>query len=165
LKYLKKLMPSLERLYQRYPHFRLKIVCDQFPESASVPIIKRKWSAESELADLKSFDIGIMPLTDDLWSRGKCGFKILQYFSAGIPTVCTPVGINRDIVQDCINGFWAEDEQQWGDRLLTLMQEEKLCREMGRLGRETVENLYSVDVTAPRLLDILKVVSAMDVKR
>jgi glycosyltransferase involved in cell wall biosynthesis len=165
LKYLKILLPVLERLYQRYPHFQLKIVCDQFLESATMPIIKQKWNAETELADLKSFDIGVMPLTDDLWSQGKCGLKILQYFSAGVPAVCTPVGVNRDIVQDHVNGFWAQDEEQWEERLLTLVQEEKLCREMGRLGRETVENLYTVEVNAPRWLGILKEVFAMDVKR
>jgi glycosyltransferase involved in cell wall biosynthesis len=164
LKYLKKLMPTLERLYMRHPHFQLKIVCDQFLDSFIVPVIKRKWSAETEEADLKSFDIGVMPLTDDLWSQGKCGLKILQYFGAGVPTVCTPVGINRDIVQDSINGFWAQDERQWEDRLLTLIQEEGLRREMGLIGRKTVENLYTIDVNAPRLLDILKKVYTRDVQ-
>ena len=149
-------MPTLERLYQRYPHFQLKIVCDRFIDGIHVPVIKKKWSAETEEADLKSFDIGVMPLTDDLWSRGKCGLKILQYFSVGIPAVCTPVGINRDIVHDTVNGFWAQDEKQWENRLLTLIQEEQLRREMGVEGRKTVENLYTVEVNAPRVLGILK---------
>jgi glycosyltransferase involved in cell wall biosynthesis len=156
LKYLKNFMPTLERLYQRYPHFQLKIVCDRFIDSSTVPVIKKKWSAETEEKDLKSFDIGIMPLTDDLWSRGKCGLKILQYFSVGVPAVCTPVGINRDIVHDTVNGFWAQDEKQWEDRLLTLIQEEKLRREMGVEGRKTVEKLYTVEVNAPRVLGILQ---------
>jgi glycosyltransferase involved in cell wall biosynthesis len=163
LKYLKKMMPTLERLYQRYPHFQLKIVCDQFLDSAIVPVIKKKWSAETEEADLKSFDIGVMPLKDDLWSRGKCGLKILQYFSVGVPAVCTPVGINRDIVQDRVNGFWAQEEKQWEDRLLTLIQGETLRREMGLIGRKTVENHYTVEVNAPRLLGMLKKVHARDV--
>jgi glycosyltransferase involved in cell wall biosynthesis len=163
LKYLRNFMPTLERLYQRYPHFQLKIVCDQFLDSAIVPVIKQPWSAKTEEVDLKSFDIGIMPLTDDLWSQGKCGLKILQYFSVGVPAVCTPVGINRDIVQDGVNGFWAQDEKQWEVRLLTLIQEESLRREMGILGRTTVENLYTVEVNAPRLLGILNKVYARDV--
>jgi len=162
LKYLKGLMPTIERLYRRYPHFQLKIVCDQFLDSSTVPVIKKKWSAETEETDLKSFDIGVMPLTDDLWSRGKCGLKILQYFSVGVPAVCTPVGINRDIVQDNVNGFWAQNEKQWEDKLLTLIQEEGLRREMGAKGRKTVERLYTVDVNAPRLLGILKKVYARD---
>ncbi len=162
LKYLKKLMPTLERLYLRHPHFQLKIVCDQFLDSVIVPVIKQKWSAETEEADLKSFDIGVMPLTDDLWSQGKCGLKILQYFSVGVPTVCTPVGVNRDIVQDGVNGFWAQDEKQWEDRLLALILEKELRREMGLVGRKTVESHYTVEVNASRLLGILKKVYARD---
>jgi len=163
LKYLRNFMPTLERLYQRYPHFQLKIVCDQFLDSSKMPVIKQKWSSETEEADLKSFDIGVMPLSDDLWSRGKCGLKILQYFSVGVPTVCAPVGVNRDIVQDKVNGFWARDDKQWQDRLLTLIQKEELRREMGLVGRKTVENLYTVEVNAPRLLGILKKIYTRDV--
>jgi glycosyltransferase involved in cell wall biosynthesis len=155
LKYLKKLMPTLERLYQKYPHFQLKIVCDQFPESSTIPLIKQRWSAATEQAELKSFDIGIMPLVDDLWSRGKCGLKIVQYFGVGVPAVCTPVGVNRDIVQDSINGFWAGNEKQWEDRLLKLIHDARLRRKMGIAGRKTVENLYTIDGNAPRLLGIL----------
>ena len=156
LKYLKSLMPTFEKLYQKYPHFQLKIVCDQFLDSSTMPVIKKEWSSETEEEDLKSFDIGIMPLTDDLWSRGKCGLKILQYFSVGVPTVCTPAGINRDIVQDRVNGFWAQDERQWENRLLQLMKKEDLRREMGIKGRKMVEDFYTVEVNAPRLLNILK---------
>ena len=97
-----------------------------------------------------------MPLFDDLWSQGKCGLKILQYYSAGIPVVCTPVGINRDIVEDGVNGFWAQNEDQWGNRLLKLIQEDGLRKEMGLRGREKVEECYSLKVNAPRLFSVLK---------
>lgn len=156
LKYLESLMPTFEKLYQKYPHFQVKIVCDQFLDSDKVPVIKSEWSLETEEADLKSFDIGVMPLRDDLWSKGKCGLKILQYFSVGVPTVCTPVGINRDIVQDHVNGFWAQDEKQWENRLLQLMHKEDLRREMGIKGRKTLEGFYTTEVNAPRILDILQ---------
>ena len=72
---------------------------------------------EDENEDLISFDVGLMPLDDDLWSRGKCGLKIIQYLSVGVPVVCTPVGINRDIVKDGQNGFWATTPEEWVDRL------------------------------------------------
>jgi len=159
LKYLSNLMPTLEKVYQRYPDLQLKIVCDQFPDGMDVPIIKKAWALEDEDSDLKSFDIGLMPLSDDLWSKGKCGLKILQYFGAGIPVICTPVGVNRDIVQDGVNGFWAQSEREWEDRLLKLIQEEELRREMGLRGRRTVELSYSLEVNAPRILDICKKVS------
>lgn len=160
LKYLKPLLPTLEKMFNGYPHFQLKIVCDQFLDSSYLPIIKKRWSSEEEEADLKSFDIGIMPLSDDLWSRGKCGLKILQYQSVGVPVICTPVGVNRDIIEDGVNGFWAQDEDQWGKGLLKLIQEEGLRREMGLEGRKTVERGYSLEVNAPRILDVLKKVSA-----
>jgi glycosyltransferase involved in cell wall biosynthesis len=159
LRYLKNLLPVFEELYNQFPKFQLKIVCDQFLDSMSVPVIKKRWSAEEEEADLQSFDIGVMPLVDDLWSQGKCGLKLLQYFGVGIPAVCTPVGINRDIVEDGVNGFWARDEEQWMDRLLTLIRDEGLRREMGMRGRKTVETGYTVEVNAPRLLKVLETVS------
>ena len=90
--------------------------------ASTLPVINEAWSSEEEVSDLKSFDIGVMPLADDLWSRGKCGLKILQYYSVGIPVICTPVGVNREIVRDGINGFWAHDEMQWEERLLRLIQ-------------------------------------------
>jgi glycosyltransferase involved in cell wall biosynthesis len=159
LKYLGALLPTLEEMFKEKPHFQLKIVCDRFLDSSCLPIIKKRWSSEEEEVDLKSFDIGIMPLSDDLWSRGKCGLKIVQYFGVGIPAVCTPVGMNRDIVDNGINGFWAQDEDQWKKGLLKLIQEEGLRREMGHKGRKTVERGYSLEVNAPRILDVLKKVS------
>jgi glycosyltransferase involved in cell wall biosynthesis len=161
LKYLKLLMPTLEALYQHYPHFQLKIVCDQFLESPILPVIQKRWSLDEEEADLKSFDIGIMPLVDDLWSRGKCGLKILQYYGAGVPAVVTPVGINRDIVKDGVNGFWARHEEEWKDRLLRLIQDGTLRREMGLRGRETVKNEYSLEANGPRILAVLQRTSAL----
>ncbi len=78
-----------------------------------MPVIKKRWTSEEEEEDLRSFDIGIMPLEDYFWSRGKCALKILQYYGVGLPAVCSPVGINREIVKDGVNGFWAEDEREW----------------------------------------------------
>ena len=155
LKYLKALMPVLENLYRQYPHLQLKMVCDQFLDGFGLPLVKKRWSAEEEEADLKSFDIGVMPLADDLWSKGKCGLKILQYYSVGIPVVCTPVGVNREIVQDGVNGFWAENEGEWKDRLGRLIQNENLRREMGLKGRQVVEQEYSMEVNGPRILEIM----------
>lgn len=111
LRYLKIRMPALENLYRAYPHFQLQIVCDQFLRSARLPVIKKRWSSGEEQSDLKSFDIGVMPLSDDLWSRGKCRLKIVQYFRVGLPVVCTPVGVNSDIIRDGENGFWATNHQ------------------------------------------------------
>lgn len=159
LKYLEPLVPIFEKIYKKCLNIQLKIVCDTFLHDLHIPVVKKQWYAEEEEADLKSFDIGVMPLIDDLWSKGKCGLKILQYFSVGVPVVCTPVGINRDIVEDGVNGFWAQNKDQWENRLLKLIEEEELRREMGLQGRKTVEQGYSLKVNAPRLFSVLKEVT------
>jgi glycosyltransferase involved in cell wall biosynthesis len=156
LKYLECLVPVFKRVYQQYPQVQIKIVCNQFIDDLTLPVIKKSWSSEEEINDLMTFDIGVMPLFNDLWSQGKCGLKILQYFSVGLPVVCTPVGINRDMVEDGVNGFWAKDEEEWKDRLLRLIYDEELRRKMGLKGREIVEKAYSIEVNAPRILEVLR---------
>jgi glycosyltransferase involved in cell wall biosynthesis len=156
LRYLKKLEPVFEMLRQRFPQVRLKIVSNDFYESSGLPIIKKPWKLEDENEDLTSFDIGLMPLNDDLWSKGKCGLKIIQYLSVGVPVVCTPVGINSDIVKDGENGFWATNDQEWIDRLSTLIQNPDLRLRMGLKGIETVEGEYSLTVTSEKFLQVLQ---------
>ena len=99
----------MRRSVKDFPQVKLKIVSNDFYDSSHLPTIKKLWKLEDENEDLISFDIGLMPLNDDLWSRGKCGLKIIQYLSVGVPVVCTPVGINSDIIQDGENGFWANE--------------------------------------------------------
>ncbi len=156
LRYLKKLEPVFEMLRRKFSHVRLKIVSNDFYDSLHLPTIKKAWRLEDENEDLISFDIGLMPLHDDLWSKGKCGLKIIQYLSVGIPVVCTPVGINSDIVKDGENGFWATHPQTWVDRLSTLIQNPDLRNQMGLKGIETVEKGYSLKVTSEKFFQVLQ---------
>lgn len=156
LRYLQRLEPVFESLSRRFSHLRLKVVSEGRFESAHLPVINKAWKFEEENEDLISFDIGLMPLSDDLWSKGKCGLKIVQYLSVGIPVVCTPVGVNGDIVTDGENGFWATSNQEWVDRLSTLIQDQELRKRMGRKGIEVIEREYSVSVTAGKFYDILR---------
>jgi glycosyltransferase involved in cell wall biosynthesis len=156
LKYLKKLEPVFEKLGQRFSNLRLKIVSNDFYDSSFIPVIKKPWKLEDENEDLISFDIGLMPLQDDLWSRGKCGLKIIQYLSVGVPVVCTPVGTNRDIVKDGQNGFWARDSQEWVDRIAKLISDPELRARMGREGIETVERGYSLSVASEKFYEVLQ---------
>ena len=156
LKYLKKLEPVFETIHQRFPRVKLKIVSNDFFDSSYLPTIKKIWKLEDENEDLISFDIGLMPLNDDLWSRGKCGLKIVQYLSVGVPVVCTPVGVNSDIIKDGENGFWAMNDQEWVDRLSVLIQDETLRHEMGVKGIGTVEREYSLSVTSKKFFDVLQ---------
>jgi glycosyltransferase involved in cell wall biosynthesis len=150
------LEPVFETIRQRFPKVKLKIVSNDFYDSPHLLIIKKPWKLEDENDDLVSFDIGLMPLDEDLWSRGKCGLKIIQYLSVGVPVVCTPVGINSDIVKDGENGFWATNHQEWVDRLSNLIQNPNLRLQMGLKGIETVEREYSLAVASEKFFQVLQ---------
>lgn len=111
----------------------------------------RPWVLEKEVSDLQGFDIGIMPMPDNRWTRGKCGFKALQYMSVGIPVVCSPVGMNRDIVMHGENGFWAETSAEWQQALHLLISDAELRKRMGEKGRRLVDERFSLEQCADRL--------------
>jgi glycosyltransferase involved in cell wall biosynthesis len=125
-------------------------------ESPFIRIVKKPWEEAQEVKDLQSFDIGIMPLTDDLWARGKCALKIVQYLAVGVPVVCSPVGMNRDIVRDGVNGFWTTTKREWVDRLGLLIEDPELRKQMGLAGRKIVEERYSLQVVGERLIELFK---------
>jgi len=156
LKYLKEIAPALEALGERFPGVTLKIVADDFFDLEHLPVIKKSWSAADEIADLHSFDIGLMPLTDDVWTRGKCGFKLLQCMAVGLPVVCSPVGANRQIVTDGVEGFWASSQTEWVEKIAALINDADLARAMGRRGREKVLQTYSLQANAPLLIQSLR---------
>ena len=114
------------------------------------------WSPQTEIAQVGAFDIGLMPLPDDEWTRGKCGFKALLYMALGVAPVVSPVGVNTSIVTDGHNGLWAADEQEWFDAVATLVGDEQLRRRLGAAGRETVVERYSGQQWAPRFLEVLQ---------
>ena len=153
--YLEKMRPILEGIGDRYPHAELKIVCDTFFDCDRMKVIKKNWSPEEEVADLQGFDIGLMPLVDDPWSWGKCGLKIIQYQGVGVPVVCTPVGINRDLVEDSVNGFYATTPEEWKEKLSILIEDSALREKMGMEGRKRVLENFTLQTCAPRLFSIL----------
>jgi glycosyltransferase involved in cell wall biosynthesis len=114
------------------------------------------WRADTELEDLSTIDIGVMPLPDDRWSKGKCGLKALQFMALGIPTVCSPVGVNTDIIQDDENGFIAGTEDEWVEKLSRLLRVAELRQRLGQAGRATVEEKYSAITQTPRVYEIFE---------
>jgi len=116
----------------------------------------KAWSAATEVDDVSSFDIGIMPLPDDGWSRGKCGLKGLQYLSLGVATVMSPVGVNTGIITPGENGFLATGEDEWVETVACLVEDEVLRRKVGEAGRQTVVDRFSGREWAPRFLDVLE---------
>jgi glycosyltransferase involved in cell wall biosynthesis len=144
----------------RQEQFRLRVIGTPRYEIDGVDVEAMSWRAATEVADLRPIDIGVMPLPDDKWSRGKCGLKALQYMALGIPTLCSPVGVNGEIIRDGENGFLAATEDQWIDRLTRLLKSAELRKRMGLAGRATVEANYSALSQAPRVYDIFASVVA-----
>jgi glycosyltransferase involved in cell wall biosynthesis len=155
LMYLRTVLPALERLAQRRPQLRLAVVSDGTLEGAALPVSNKAWSRGEEARDLSSFDVGIMPLPDDPWTRGKCAVKILQYYAAGVPVVCSPVGANLEVVEDGASGYFARTADEWIARLDTLLGDASLRQRFAARGRAVVAERYSVAVTLPRLLEVL----------
>ena len=116
----------------------------------------RPWSEDTEAGEIARFDVGIMPLPDNDWERGKCGYKLIQYMACGKPVVASPVGINKELVIHGENGFLATTTEEWRSSLEKLKQNAHLRKEMGERGRLLVEDHYCTAVTAPRLEDLLR---------
>jgi glycosyltransferase involved in cell wall biosynthesis len=139
-------IPVLLKLKEKYGdkiYFKVIVNADKWTKEIDVKLVR--WSKESEIADLCEFDIGIMPLPDDEWSRGKCGFKGLQCMALGIPVIMSPVGVNIDIISHNKNGFLADSQQEWFDYLSTLIEDKATRVKIGEAGRETVIREYSVE--------------------
>lgn len=146
---------ALKKLAEK-ESFRLRVIGTPAYECAPVDVEAMPWRAETELEDLSEIDIGMMPLPDDRWSKGKCGLKALQFMALGIPTICSPVGVNTDIIQDDENGFIAGTEDEWVDKLSRLLRSAELRRRLGHAGRVTVEEKYSAITQTPRVYEIFK---------
>ena len=152
--YLRGLAPALRELRRRMD-FELRVIgCEVSLDG--VETSWRPWRAETEAADLRPLDVGLMPLVDDEWSRGKCGMKALQYMALGIPPVVTPVGVNALIVRDGESGFHARTDGEWVDRIELLLRDPALRARMGAAARSTVEETYSARVQAPRMAEVLR---------
>lgn len=114
------------------------------------------WSMANEVTLFNSCDVGVYPLEDDDWARGKCGFKAIQFMACGVPVVAAAVGVNREIIKDGENGFLASTPSEWAEKLERLLTDAALRERFAREGRNTIEQRYSLHVTAPRLADILR---------
>lgn len=154
-KYLSLLEPVLAGL-SRESDVRIMIVGGGEAALAGVAAERRPWREEKEAADIRQFDVGIMPLPDEPWERGKCGYKLIQYMACGKPVIASPVGVNRHIVVPGENGFLAASHEEWLEALRQLRADPLLRQRMGLAGRAEVERCYSLQVNAPKLLQWLR---------
>lgn len=152
ISYLDALVPGLEKLEKKYD-FIFLVISDKPPAFTLRSLQYIPWNKATEADDLLRMNIGVMPLTDDPWSRGKCGFKALQYMALGIPPVVSPVGVNTDIVQSGRNGFVCHTSDEWEQALEKLIQSVALRTQLGQAARHTIESRYSVQANERTFLD------------
>ena len=154
LPYLDMVLPMLKEL-QETVDFTFIVIADIDPRLPLKNYRFIKWNRETEAADLLNFHIGLMPLYDDEISRGKCGFKAIQYMSLGIPAIVSPVGVNSKIVDNGINGFVSNEDNEWKESLLYLLNNKAARQEMGTAARKKIQDSYSVSSAAPLFLDLV----------
>jgi len=150
-------IPALLELKAKYAEkIYFKVIGDPNYKNESLKINGIPWTAEDEVWQLSELDIGLMPLPDDLWTRGKCGLKGLTYMALGIPTIMSPVGVNSEIIKDGENGYLAKEKEQWIEKISLLIEREDLRKELGKKGQESVLNLYSVHSQKERYLELFE---------
>ena len=153
LKYIDIVLPVLRELQEQYD-FTFVVIADKDPQLELKNYRFIPWSRKTEISDLLSFHIGLMPLYDDDISKGKCGFKAIQYMSLGIPAVVSPVGVNAEIVDDAMNGFLCSTNKDWKRRLEELLTNPILRSNLGQAAREKIKRSYSVQATTKMFLDL-----------
>jgi len=158
LDFLNKIKNVFINLSARFNNIQFKIVGGNFSIEGLDNVISKPWSLEEELGNLRSFDIGIMPMPDNEWTRGKCGFKAILCMSMGIPCVCSAVGMNNEIIDDGVNGFLAGNDDDWVEKLSLLINDNELRKRLGMMARKTVEEKYSLKVNIPVFIETLNIV-------
>ncbi len=160
LVYLEMIRPALARLSARHRTLKVRVICSAFPEWPEIQVERVPWSAATEAGSLASAHMGVMPLSDDEWARGKCAFKLLQYMAASLPCVASPIGANAEAVIDGYNGFHARTLDEWERNLERLIESAELRAILGANGRAHVENRYSMRAYQERYLSLLSSLAA-----
>lgn len=156
--YLKNIIPVFMELNKKY-NICINVIGAWGPEYKGLAIKYQEWNLDTELNDLYELDIGVMPLSNDEWSKGKSATKLLQYLAAGIPAVCSPVGVNSEIIKDGLNGFLADTQEEWGRKISLLIENNSLFNRVSSNARSSIERFYSVQSNAPILAEIIKTVA------
>ncbi len=151
--------PIWQKVAEAVPGLKLRVICDRFPESFPLPIVPVTWSQQTEARELAAGQIGVSWIPDDLWSRGKCGLKVLQYQAAGLPVVANPVGAHREMIRVGETGFLATTAAEWAIAVSKLVSDMRLRQEMGLLARQQVESNYSIAAWAETFVNSMTGIS------
>jgi glycosyltransferase involved in cell wall biosynthesis len=147
--------PLWESLGRQFPGLRMRVISNRFPRFDPLPVVDVPWSEATEAAEVASSDVGVTWVPDDLWSRGKCGLKVLQYQAAGLPVIANPVGVHTEMIQPGVTGFLAESPADWAAAIGTLVADPELRRRLGQNARGAVEAGYSVKAWASTFVSAL----------
>ena len=153
--YLKKISKALKAISNKYPDVTIRVISDKPLDIEGIKIDNVKWYIKDYRDHISSFQIGIMPLIDDEWSRGKCAFKLIQYMGAGLPVVASDVGANPSVVTDGVDGFLVSTLDEWVNRLGRLIESRSLRLQMGIAAREKIKEEFSMESWAERFESIL----------
>ncbi|MDB5268404.1 MAG: group 1 glycosyl transferase [Hymenobacter sp.] len=154
LKYLDQVVPVLAKLEAEGLDFEFRVISNQPPAFPLNSLVYLPWRKDTEIADLLGFHVGLMPLEDDPWAKGKCAFKALQYMALGLPALVSPVGMNTEVVQHGYNGFVCATPAEWEASLRQLLADASLRQHLGAAARVTIEQRYSVRANTPNFLSL-----------
>lgn len=152
LPFLAQIAPAIRRV----PAARLLVVCNRPPGDLGVEVDYVPWSETTEIEAIRRGRIGLMPLPDEPWSKGKCALKLIQYMACGLPTVSSPVGVNPEVVENGASGLLARSENDWVEAITRLLRDDALARCLSVRGRRRVEDAFSVRAVYPRLRSALR---------
>jgi glycosyltransferase involved in cell wall biosynthesis len=157
IKHFELLIPVLKKIKEKYnSKVQFKIIGDKNYKNAGLEIAAVEWTEQGEVDELNSLDIGIMPLPDDEWAKGKCGLKGLSYMACEVPVIMSSVGVNNQIITNGINGILVSNEKEWFEKLCQLIDDKELRIRIGIAGRSTVIEKYSVSANKDKYLSIFK---------
>ena len=157
IKHFELLVPVLKKIQQKYgSKVYFKLIGDEKYTNGALHLKGTKWNLKTEIEDLQEIDIGIMPLPNNQWSQGKCGFKGLQYMALEIPTIMSPVGVNTSIIAHGVNGYLADTDEDWINKLSSLIESKEVRQKIGTRGRKTITEKYSIAANKQKYIDIFK---------
>lgn len=154
-KYIAEIIPSLENAAKSIPNLQLKIIADFELSSPELTIKNVQWNEHSEAIELCKADIGLAPMPENDWTKGKCALKVLQYMAAGLPVISSPSGVNAYVIKDGVNGYLARNSKQWTELLIKISKAETDLKRMGKLGKKRVCAEFSIGVVFQKIMTII----------
>lgn len=163
LAYLYDIEGALQHVLEEHPDVTLRVVCDRKPHFQRIPAGRVEfvpWSLETEVRAVQEMTVGLMPLADSLWTRGKCSYKMLLYMACGVPVAVSPIGMNSEVLRLGDLGYGASSAEEWYEGICSLLQHPDQALAKGNSGRQVAVTNYSIQVLAPRLAELLRSIAA-----